>query len=347
MPEKISQRIKSISKKAEKIEQEASLLITKAQTAEELQDLRAKYLGRNGVITQLIKVIPQLALKYRAEAGTITNALKRKLEESLRARGDLLRKEKEQKALRIDTSMPGISPELGSIHPISQTLKTISQIFVKLGFRVVEGPEVESDYYNFTALNIPEGHPSRETFHTFYLNSGELLRSQTSPVQIRVMEKEKPPLRIVAPGKVFRPDATDASHSFMFHQVEGLSVDKDITFSDLKGTLAVFVREMFGEETRMRFRPHFFPFTEPSAEIDISCIICGGTGCRVCSFKGWLEILGAGMVDPNVFRTVKYDPEVWRGFAFGMGVERIAMLKYGITDIRLFYENDVRFLRQF
>ncbi len=347
MTEKVPQKIKSMRKKIEKVEQEAHILIEGAGTAEELNNIRVEYLGRSGLLAQLLKLVPQLALKYRPQAGRLANALKRKLEEALRDKYDLLRKKKEEKELRIDISMPGILKELGSIHPVSQTMKEISRIFMNLGFKAVEGPEIETDYYNFTALNIPEGHPSRETFHTFYLDNGRLLRSQTSPVQVRVMEKERPPLRIVAPGRVFRPDATDASHSFMFHQVEGLAVDKDITFADLKGTLSVFVREMFGQETRMRFRPHFFPFTEPSAEIDISCIICGGNGCRVCSFKGWLEILGAGMVDPNVFGAVKYDPKTWQGFAFGMGVERIAMLKYGITDIRLFFENDVRFLRQF
>jgi phenylalanyl-tRNA synthetase alpha chain len=347
MPQKIPPRIKGIRKKTEKMEQETDVLIDAAKAQEELDKIRTEYLGRNGLLTRLLKSVPQLPLKYRPEAGGLINSFKRRLEQNLRNKRDVFRKEKEQKELKIDITMPGISPELGSIHPISQAMREISQIFMNLGFKTVEGPEIETDYYNFTALNIPEGHPSRETFHTFYLDSGELLRSQTSPVQVRVMEREKPPLRIIAPGRVFRPDATDASHSFMFHQVEGLAVDKNITFADLKGTLSVFVREMFGEKTRMRFRPHFFPFTEPSAEVDISCIICGGNGCRVCSFKGWLEILGAGLVDPNVFGVVKYDPEIWRGFAFGMGVERIAMLKYGITDIRLFFENDVRFLRQF
>jgi phenylalanyl-tRNA synthetase alpha chain len=347
MPQKIPPRIKGIRKKTEKMEQETDVLIDAAKAQEELDKIRTEYLGRNGLLTRLLKSVPQLPLKYRPEAGGLVNSFKRRLEQNLRNKRDVFRKEKEQKELKIDITMPGISPELGSIHPISQAMREISQIFMNLGFKTVEGPEIETDYYNFTALNIPEGHPSRETFHTFYLDSGELLRSQTSPVQVRVMEREKPPLRIIAPGRVFRPDATDASHSFMFHQVEGLAVDKNITFADLKGTLSVFVREMFGEKTHMRFRPHFFPFTEPSAEVDISCIICGGNGCRVCSFKGWLEILGAGLVDPNVFGVVKYDPEIWRGFAFGMGVERIAMLKYGITDIRLFFENDVRFLRQF
>ncbi|MBN3037855.1 MAG: phenylalanine--tRNA ligase subunit alpha [Candidatus Omnitrophica bacterium] len=347
MPEKIPQKIKSLRKKTEKIEKEAWLLIEDAKTLEELDKVRVGFLGRNGTLTQLLKTIPQLALKYRPEAGRLANALKRKLEENLREKIDALHKEKEEKGLEIDITMPGCAQELGSTHPISQTMAEISRIFKNLGFKVVDGPEVETEYHNFTALNIPEGHPSRETFHTFYLDDGTLLRSQTSPVQIRVMQKEKPPLRIIAPGKVYRPDATDASHSFMFHQVEGLAVDKKINLADLKGALTVFVREMFGKKTKMRFRPHFFPFTEPSAEVDISCIICGGSGCRVCSFKGWLEILGAGIVDPNVFKAVKYDPESWSGYAFGMGVERIAMLKYGITDIRMFFENDVRFLRQF
>ncbi|MFH1046439.1 MAG: phenylalanine--tRNA ligase subunit alpha [Candidatus Omnitrophota bacterium] len=347
MVPKTTPKIKSMQKKAEKITQQARLLSENAKTPEELEKARIQFLGRSGEVTELLKSIPELSIKYRPEAGKIANNLKRQLEETLRNKTEMLRKEKEEKGLAIDITMPGVTQDVGSIHPISQTLKDISRIFMNLGFKVVDGPEVETEYYNFTALNIPEGHPSRETFHTFYLDSGELLRSQTSPVQVRVMEKEKPPLRIIAPGKVYRPDATDASHSFMFHQVEGLAVDKHITFADLKGTLTVFVREMFGAKTKMRFRPHFFPFTEPSAEVDISCIICGGSGCRVCSFKGWLEILGAGMVDPNVFKAVKYDPELWQGYAFGMGVERIAMLKYGITDIRLFYENDVRFLRQF
>lgn len=347
MPKKVPQKIKSLCKKVEKIEQGAQLAIEQATNQEELQNIRTKYLGKKADLQQILKGIPKLSLKYRPEAGRIANALKRSLELALRNKNELLRKEKEQERLKIDITMPGTWSELGSVHPISQTMQKICEIFMNLGFKAVEGPEVETDYYNFTALNIPEGHPSRQTFHTFYLDTGKLLRSQTSPVQVRVMEKEKPPLKIVAPGKVFRPDATDASHSFMFHQVEGLAVNKDVSFADLKATLSIFVREMFGPKVRMRFRPHFFPFTEPSAEVDISCIICAGAGCRVCSFKGWLEILGAGMVDPNVFGAVKYDPEVWRGFAFGMGVERITMLKYGITDIRLFFENDVRFLRQF
>lgn len=347
MSQKIPQKIKNIRKKIDKIDKDTLFKIEQAKTADELEELRVECLGRSGVITQLLKTVGQLASKYRPESGRATNALKRKIEGTLREKINQLHQQEEAKKLKIDISMPGLKPELGSIHPITHTLREITHIFTRLGFKVAQGPEVETDYYNFTALNIPEEHPSRETFQTFYLDNGQLLRSQTSPVQIRVMEKQQPPLRIIAPGKVFRPDATDASHSFMFHQIEGLAVGQNITFADLKGTLSTFIREFFGADVRMRFRPHFFPFTEPSAEVDISCIICGGSGCRVCSFKGWLEVLGAGMVDPNVFSVVKYDSEKWRGFAFGMGVERIAMLKYGITDIRLFFENDVRFLRQF
>ncbi|MFH1244984.1 MAG: phenylalanine--tRNA ligase subunit alpha [Candidatus Omnitrophota bacterium] len=322
-------------------------MIEKAQKARELQEIKNKYLSRNGLAAQLFKLVPQVEEQYRADVGGWTNNFKKNLETRLQEKAIQLCQQEENRKQRIDVTMPGVKRDLGSIHPLTQMQQQISRIFIKLGFKVADGPEIESDYYNFTALNIPSGHPSRETFHTFYLNNGRLLRSQTSPVQIRVMEKQPPPLKIVAPGRVYRPDATDASHSFMFHQIEGLAVDKNITFADLKGTLSVFLRELFGQKTKMRFRPHFFPFTEPSAEIDISCIICGGRGCRVCSGKGWLEILGAGMVHPNVFAAVKYDTDVWQGFAFGMGVERITMLKYGITDIRMFFENDVRFLKQF
>jgi len=255
--------------------------------------------------------------------------------------------EEKSPARSIDITLPGAKRELGHKHPITRIIDEINDIFLGLGFRIVEGPEIETEYYNFEALNIPLQHPSRDVFDTFYIKEDCLLRSQTSTVQIRVMEKETPPLQIIAPGKVYRPDAVDASHSFMFHQVEGLIVDKNIKFSDLKGTLDLFARQMFGAKTKTRFRPHFFPFTEPSAEVDVSCIICGGSGCRVCSNKGWLEILGAGMVNPKVFKAVGYNPKKWTGYAFGMGVERIAMLKYGISDIRLFFENDLRFLKQF
>ncbi|MDP2933634.1 MAG: phenylalanine--tRNA ligase subunit alpha, partial [bacterium] len=249
----------------------------------------------------------------------------------------------------VDITSPGIAQELGHLHPITQVIDEICTIFARLGFAVVEGPEIETEENNFTGLNIPLEHPSRDAFDTFYLKNTKhlLLRSHTSPVQIRVMKARKPPLAVIVPGRVYRPDATDASHAFMFHQIEGFVVDTDIKFSDLKGVLEVFAKSVFGAETQMRFRPHFFPFTEPSAEVDISCAICHGSGCSSCGRKGWLEILGAGMIHPNVFRHVGYDPKIYTGFAFGMGIERIAMLKYGINDIRLFCENDLRFLKQF
>jgi phenylalanyl-tRNA synthetase alpha chain len=245
--------------------------------------------------------------------------------------------------------MPGISQDLGRLHPVTQIMDKICNIFIQMGFQVVEGPQIENEYNNFTGLNIPLEHPSRDAFDTFYLKdtSRLLLRSHTSPVQIRVMKSKKPPLAIIVPGRVYRPDATDASHLFMFHQIEGFMVDKNIKFSDLKGVLEVFTKGVFGEDIKMRFRPHFFPFTEPSAEVDISCTICKGQGCPSCGKKGWLEILGSGMIHPHVLKNVGYDPEKYTGFAFGMGVERIAYLKYGIKDIRLFFENDLRFLRQF
>jgi len=251
--------------------------------------------------------------------------------------------------------MPGIVHEPGRLHPLTQIMREICAIFTRMGFSIIEGPEVETEFNNFTGLNIPLEHPSREAFDTFYLKSDHrppktenlLLRSHTSPVQIRVMKEKKPPLAVVVPGRVYRPDAVDASHSFMFHQIEGFIVDKNIKFSDLKGILEFFAKQVFGQDILMRFRPHFFPFTEPSAEMDISCIMCKGKGCSVCGRKGWLEVLGSGMIHPNVFKHVGYDPKKYSGFAFGMGVERIAMLKYGINDIRLFYENDLRFLKQF
>ncbi len=344
--------------KLKKIAEVALSQIEKAQGPEELEDLRIKYLGRKGELTSILKDISSLSKDQRPLIGRLANELKQRIREEIQHRLEGFKRSIVRiGAEKIDVSLPAILPPIGGLHPLTQMVEEIVEIFVGLGFRVVEGPEVETDYYNFEALNMPPHHPSRETFHTFYTQDGNLLRSQTSTVQIRVMEKETPPLAVVAPGRVFRPDATDASHSFMFHQVEGLMVDKDISFADLKGVLDLFTKAMFGTETKTRFRPHFFPFTEPSAEVDISCIICGGAEtpeskeqrrpCSVCKGKGWLEILGAGMVDPNVFEMVGYDPARWTGFAFGLGVERIAMLKYGIDDIRLFYENDLRFLKQF
>lgn len=321
---------------------------------EALEALRIKYLGRKGEVSELFKGISQVPPEDKAEVGRLLNELKISVTSAID--GSLASSSTKVSGTgnKIDVTLPGIPVRLGKLHPITQTIGRISEIFIGLGFRVVEGPEIETEHYNFEALNIPLEHPSRDAFDTFYLESlggKHLLRSHTSPVQARFMEKNKPPFSIIVPGKVYRPDATDASHSFMFHQVEGLCVGKDIHFSDLKGCLETFAKEMFGGSTKMRLRPSFFPFTEPSAEVDISCIICGGAAkekrCSVCGGKGWLEILGAGMVNPKVFEKVGYDSKKLTGFAFGMGVERIAMLKYGINDIRMFYENDERFLRQF
>jgi len=316
-------------------------------TLEELEGSRIQYLGRKGVLTSAIKSIKNVAKKDKPKVGQLINEMKKKISSLLDEKEHSFR-EKEMSSLENhDITLPGIEREMGRKHPLTRTMEDIIDIFARMGFKSVDSPEVETEFYNFEALNIPKNHPSRETFHTFYVENGMLLRSQTSTAQIRVMEKEKPPLQIVHAGKVYRPDAVDASHSFMFYQLEGLMVDKGIVFSDLKGVLEKFAKEYFGEDVKMKFRPHFFPFTEPSAEIDISCFICKGKGCRVCSYKGWLEVLGAGMVNPRVLEMVKIDPKEYTGFAFGMGIDRICMLKHGIDDIRHFYENDVRFLKQF
>jgi len=329
---------------------EIDLEISNINSPESLDQFRLKYLGRKGIIAQLTATIPTLPQGERALFGQKVNTLKGKLSLLLEE------KEKSKNANNVkadfsvsDIGMPGIAQELGHLHPLTQITEEICIIFSGMGFSIVEGPEVETEHNNFTGLNIPLEHPSREAFDTFYLKDYPkmLLRSHTSPVQVRAMKDRKPPLAIIVPGRVYRPDAVDASHSFMFHQVEGFMVDKGIKFSDLKGALEEFSKAIFGKDIKMRFRPHFFPFTEPSAEVDISCIICKGVGCSVCGRKGWLEILGSGMIHPNVFKQVGINPKEYTGFAFGMGVERIAMLKYGINDIRLFFENDLRFLRQF
>jgi len=332
--------------KVERLSKTAKDRINQASTEEELEQLRIEFLGRKqGKITKFIKGIPDLPLEERPLVGKLINEVKIKLKKSLDQRKKEISQEKRSK--RIDITLPGKKPYLGSLHPITQTLKEIESIFIGLGFQVITGPEIETEYYNFEALNIPRYHPVRDEQDSFYLDDIHLLRTQTSPVQIRVMENTHPPIRMISPGKCYRRDAIDASHFPMFHQVEGLAVDKKVTFSDLKGSLTYFVHRMFGRKIHLRFRPSYFPFTEPSAEVDISCIICKGSGCRVCSNKGWLEILGSGMVDPEVFKKVGYDPKEYQGFAFGMGVERICMLKYGIDDIRLFFQNDIRFLSQF
>jgi phenylalanyl-tRNA synthetase alpha chain len=333
---------------------------------ESLEEFRTKYLGRKGALAQLTSAIPTLPPQERGQLGRQVNELKSTILAIIgEKQGAFAVPAYQPKKPANDISMPGVAQELGHLHPLTQVMEEICGVFSRMGFCVVEGPEIETEENNFTGLNIPLDHPSRDAFDTFYLNSQIstdkethrsaqtkksdklLLRSHTSPVQIRVMKTQKPPLAIVVPGRVYRPDAVDASHSFMFHQIEGFLVDEGIRFSDLKGALEGFAKAVFGNDIKMRFRPHFFPFTEPSAEVDISCIICKGKGCSVCGRKGWLEILGSGMIHPNVFKHVGYDAKIYSGFAFGMGVERIAMLKYGINDIRLFFENDLRFLKQF
>ncbi len=329
-----------------KLKDEAEKKIRQAKDEKELDEVRIEFLGRKqGKITHILRNLKNLPSEDKPLIGGLVNKLKQFIQKEIKEK----KKEIEKKEIEgyIDITLPGKKPLLGRLHPITQTVREIKSIFIGLGFRVVSGPEIETEYYNFEALNMPRYHPARDEQDSFYLDDNYLLRTQTSPVQIRVMQKESPPIRIIAPGRCYRRDAADASHFPMFHQIEGLAVDKKITFSDLKGSLTYFVHQMFGRDTKLRFRPSFFPFTEPSAEVDISCIMCKGSGCRVCSGKGWLEILGAGMVDPEVFKKVGYDPEKYQGFAFGMGPDRICMLKYGIDDIRLFFQNDLRFLEQF
>jgi len=321
---------------------------SKCEGIRQLEEIRTVFLGRKGELNRILKNIASLSADEKRVIGREANVLKKEF--SLRLK-DLSEKisgiEENTASGDIDVTLPGIAPKYGAAHPLTKTLYRINEIFISLGFAIAEGTEIENEFYNFEALNIPLDHPSRDAFDTFYIDKEYLLRSHTSNVQVHIMENKKPPIQMIMPGRVYRPDAVDATHSFMFHQVEGLMVDKAVRFSDLKGVLLRFARSMFGEDIKMRLRPHFFPFTEPSAEVDISCIMCAGEGCRVCSGNGWLEILGAGMVNPKVFEAVGYDPGKYTGFAFGMGVERIAMLLYGIEDIRLFYENDVRFLGQF
>lgn len=311
-----------------------------------LETFRISYLGKKGLITSLLKEIAGLAPEERPEAGKLANQVKQHVTGRFEEAKGRTEAEAAKKISALDVTLPGRRPARGTFHPITQVLEEICHIFNKMGFRIVKGPNVEFDYYNFEALNIPKDHPARDMQDTFYVSESIVLRTHTSPMQVRVMERQPPPVSVIAPGKVYRRDS-DVSHTPMFHQVEGLLVDKGVTFGDLKGTLTSFVHQMFGHETALRFRPSFFPFTEPSAEVDIRCVMCRGKGCRTCSHTGWLEILGSGMVDPEVYRFVGYDPEVYSGFAFGMGIERVTMLKYGIDDIQLFYKNDMRFLKQF
>lgn len=321
-------------------------LETAAGDSQKIQALNVHYLGRKGVLTQYLRSISGLPPEQRPAAGQKANEIKQRLGADIAAALKAFEGEGSAAGERLDVSLPGRTEAWGALHPISRISAEICGIFARMGFDIVEGPEVEKDYYNFEALNIPKNHPARDMQDTFFVSADVVLRTHTSPLQVRTMERQAPPVRIIAPGKVFRCDS-DQTHTPMFHQVEGLLVDENVSFGDLKGTLTAFVHQMFDEQTRLRFRPSFFPFTEPSAEVDILCVICRGRGCRVCKQTGWLEILGSGMVHPAVFENVGYDTERYTGFAFGMGVERVAMLKYGIDDLRKFFENDLRFLTQF
>ena len=312
----------------------------------ELEEFRIEYLGRKGSFSGLMKQLGKVDPADRPRMGQLANSVKQEMEEAYTARVEMLSGSGAGTETVDDLSLPGRTAVMGRLHPVTQIMEEICGVFEGLGFAVAEGPDVETDFYNFEALNIPPHHPARDMHDTFYISDSILLRTHTSPMQIRAMEDKEPPLRMIAPGKVYRCDS-DVTHTPMFHQVEGFLVDRKVSFADLKGVLSVFIARMFDEKTPIRFRPSFFPFTEPSAEVDIGCVICGGSGCRVCKHTGWLEILGSGMIDPEVFKKIGYDPEVYTGFAFGLGVERIAMLKYGINDIRLYYENDLRFLAQF
>lgn len=318
-----------------------------------VEELKVTYLGRKGRLTNILRGLSQLTAEARPAAGAAANKARGVLEAAFQAKLEQIGQAEQLKQLdekAVDTSLPARQHARGSAHVLTQVIGEIESIFVSLGYWIAEGPEMETDWYNFEALNMPPEHPARSTQDTLYVATDlgeQVLRTHTSPVQVRIMEKHKPPLFVISPGRVFRRDVTDPSHSPMFHQVEGLAVAEDISFADLKGTLETFIKKMFGAERKVRLRPHFFPYTEPSAEVDVSCAVCGGSGCRVCGGNGWLEILGCGMVDPNVFTNVGWDPDKLAGFAFGMGVERIAMLKYGVNDIRLFFENDTRFLEQF
>jgi phenylalanyl-tRNA synthetase alpha chain len=334
------------SSEIEKLKKEIWENFEKIEDFSQLENFRIKYLGKKGKITSFLKLLKDLPLEEKKYLGKELNELKDLLEEKLKEKEREILFREEDKDLGLDLTLPGRSPFIGTLHPLTQVINELCEIFSRLGFEIVTGPEIETEYYNFTALNIPEWHPARDMQATFYLKNGALLRTHTSPMQIRAMLERRPPLRIVAPGKVYRCDA-DIRHSPMFHQIEGLMVDKDVSFSDLKGVLTYFAREIFGEKTKVRFRPSYFPFTEPSLEMDIECVICKGKGCKVCGEAGWLEILGAGMVHPEVFRAVNYDTELWQGFAFGLGIERIAMIKYGIDDIRMFFENHLFFLQSF
>jgi phenylalanyl-tRNA synthetase alpha chain len=338
-----------MEERLKKLQQDALLALEKAVDLKALQDVRVKVLGKKGSLTEIMKGMRDLSAEERPAIGSLVNTLKDIFEKAFAARQLTLQQQEISDRLaseKIDVTLPGRKSVRGSLHPVTLVTDDVVDIFSRLGFAVAEGPEIEHDFYNFEALNIPKDHPARDMQDTFYISDERVLRTHTSPVQIRTMLKQEPRVRVIAPGTVYRRDS-DITHSPMFHQVEGFLVDEKVTFGDLKGILTHFLSEFFGDGHSVRFRPSFFPFTEPSAEVDIECVICGGKGCRVCGKTGWLEILGCGMIDPAVFASVNYDAETYSGFAFGMGLERLAMLKYGVNDLRLFFENDLRFLKQF
>ena len=339
-----------MKEKIEEIKKQSIKEIENCTTQKELNELKVKYLGKKGELTTVLRGMGALSPEERPIIGSLVNQVRDKLNELFTEKEENFKKKELEKRLlteKIDITEPSKKIELGSLHPITQIIKEVEEIFLGMGYKIADGPEVEKAIYNFDKLNTPPDHPARDIQDTFYITDDVVLRSQTSPVQARVMENQEPPIKIICPGAVYRSDSVDATHSPVFHQIEGLVVDKNISMTDLKGTLEMFAKKCLGENTKIRFRPHHFPFTEPSAEADVSCFVCGGKGCRVCKGEGWIELLGCGMVHPNVFKNCGIDPDVYTGFAFGFGVERIAMAKFGLEDMRLLYENDVRFLKQF
>ena len=339
-----------MKERLDKIRLAAKELVEKSSKLSDIEDIRVKFLGKKGELTSVLRGMGALSAEERPAVGALANEIRADIEKAIEERRQALSSAAAQlklKAETLDVTMPGKEKKLGKLHPLTQVLDEIKDIFVGMGFQIAEGPEVEYDKYNFEMLNMPKDHPARDTQDTFYITENVLLRTQTSPMQIRVMENSKPPIKIIAPGRVYRSDEVDATHSPLFHQIEGLVIDKNIRMSDLKGTLDLFAKRLYGEDTVTRFRPHHFSFTEPSAEMDICCFSCGGKGCRLCKGEGWIEILGAGMVHPKVLRGVGIDPDEYSGFAFGLGLERIVMRRYNISDLRLMFENDQRFLNQF
>ncbi|MEY8000396.1 phenylalanine--tRNA ligase subunit alpha [Clostridium sp. Mt-5] len=339
-----------MKEKLEKIKENALKELQDRESNLSIEDIRIKYLGKKGELTKILRAMKTLSKEERPMVGRLANEIRSVLENAIEEASRKIKDFKTEEKLKsetIDITMPGIKQNIGRRHPLEQILENMKEIFISMGFTIEEGPEIEEDYYNFEALNIPKNHPARGEQDTFYINDNIVLRTQTSPIQIRTMKKQKPPIKMISPGKVYRSDSVDATHSPIFYQMEGLVVDKGITFANLKGTLELFAKKMFGEGMKTKFRPHHFPFTEPSAEMDATCFVCNGKGCRVCKGEGWIELLGCGMVHPQVLRNCGIDPEVYSGFAFGMGVDRMVMLKYGIDDIRNMYESDMRFLDQF